>query len=451
MQVRKRKILIDLPGHQPSTKRNWMLVSLLGATLFGVVAATATTPDSPPPVPFQTVIERLPVIPAANDTGDNLPFVYDERVLPGDTIDSIFRRLKISDPEALSFLRSTEAGRAALRQIRSGRSVTALVEPDGRLRTLSLPITQANGRFSIERTAEGLRVIDEDAQVASTVVEMRSAVIEHSLFGATDAAGIPDSVATKLAEIFGTEIDFHTDLRQGDSFSVVFETRYEQGSPSRTAKILAAEFINRGKRHLVVLFRGDDGREQYYTADGRSLRQAFLRSPLEFSRVTSGFGRRFHPIHRNWRTHTGVDFAAPTGTPVKATSDGTVSFVGTQRGYGNIVIIQHRDRYATAYAHLNGFASGLRKGQRVSQGDVIGYVGMTGWATGPHLHYEIRINNVPHDPLNIALPTAQPLSKGELAKFNEQTAPMLARLALLNRTTISALRAETASSLQARN
>jgi len=428
-----------------------MLVSVLGAALFGVVAATATTPDTPPPVPLQTVIEKLAVIPTVNDADGDLPFVYDERVLPGDTIDSIFRRLKISDSEALAFLRSTEVGRAALRQIRSGRSVTALVAPDGHLQTLSLPITQGNGRFSIERTAEGLRVINEHARAASTLVEMRSAVIEHSLFGATDAAGIPDSVATKLAEIFGTEIDFHTDLRRGDSFSVVYETRYEQGRPSRNAKILAAEFINRGKRHLVVLFRGDDGREQYYTADGRSLRQAFLRSPLEFSRVTSGFGRRLHPIYRNWRTHAGVDFAAPTGTPVKVTSDGTVSFVGTQGGYGKIVIVRHRDRYATAYAHLNGFASGLRKGQRVSQGDVIGYVGMTGWATGPHLHYEIRINNVPHDPLNIALPTAQPLSKDELAKFNEQTAPMLARLALLNRTTVSALRAETVSPQQVSN
>ncbi|MBC9073739.1 peptidoglycan DD-metalloendopeptidase family protein [Thauera sp. CAU 1555] len=440
MQARKKRILADLLAHLPSARRGWVLAPLFGISLFGVVAATATTPDSPPPFPLQTVVERLPVAPTAADAGSGLPFVHDERVLPGDTIESIFRRLNVSDPEALAFLLGTDEGRTALRQLRSGRAVTALVEPDGRLRALSLPITQASGRFSIERTAEGLQIRGEETQALATVVEMRSGVIQHSLFGATDAAGLPDSVATKLAEIFGTEINFHTDLRRGDSFSVVYETLYDQGSPSRTGKILAAEFVNRGERHVVVLFRGDDGREQYYTADGRSLRQAFLRSPLEFSRVTSGFGRRLHPIHRNWRTHAGVDFAAPIGTPIKATSDGTVSFVGTQRGYGNIIIVQHRDRYSTAYAHLNGFARGLRKGQRVNQGDVIGYVGKTGWATGPHLHYEIRVNNVPHDPMRIALPAAQPLTKGELAKFNEQTSPLVARIALLNRSTVAALR-----------
>lgn len=415
-------------------------MALFGVSLFGVMAATATTPDSPPPFPLQTVIEKLPVFPTAAQTDSDLPFVYDERVLPGDTIESIFRRLNVSDTEALTFLLGSTEGRSALRQLRSGRTVTALVEPDGRLRALSLPVTQGNGRFSIERTVDGMQVRSDDVQTLSTVVEMRSGVIQHSLFGATDAAGIPDSIASRLAEIFGTEINFHTDLRRGDAFSVVYETVYDQGAPSRAGKILAAEFVNRGKRHDVVLFRGDDGREQYYTADGRSLRQAFLRSPLEFSRVTSGFGRRLHPIHRNWRTHAGVDFAAPIGTPIKATSDGTVSFVGTQNGYGNIIIVQHRDRYSTAYAHLNGFARGLRKGQRVNQGDVIGYVGKTGWATGPHLHYEIRVNNVAHDPMRIALPAAQPLTKHELAKFKEQTEPLVARIALLNRSTIAALR-----------
>ncbi|WP_408003496.1 M23 family metallopeptidase [Pseudothauera nasutitermitis] len=404
------------------------------------MAATATSPDAPPPFPLETVVERLDVAAQQTSAADGLPFVYDERVQPGDTIQSIFRRLNIADQEALSFLLNDAQGKTVLRQLRSGRSVTALVRPDGQLLTLSLPVAQGGGRFTIERDENGIRARESSAAALSTVVEMRSGVIQHSLFGATDAVGLPDSVATKMAEIFGTEINFHTDLRRGDSFSVVYETLYDEGSPVRAGKVLAAEFVNQGKRHVVVLFRGEDGREQYYTADGRSLRQAFLRSPLEFSRVTSGFGRRLHPIHRNWRTHAGVDFAAPTGTPIKATSDGTVSFVGTQRGYGNIVILQHRDRYSTAYAHMNGFARGLRKGDRVSQGDVIGYVGMTGWATGPHLHYEIRINNVAHDPMRIALPTAQPLGKGELARFNAQTTPLLERIALLNRTTVAALR-----------
>ncbi|WP_408003426.1 M23 family metallopeptidase [Pseudothauera rhizosphaerae] len=400
----------------------------------------ATAPDAPPPFVPQTIVERLTVAATTPEASDDLPFVHDERVQSGDTIESIFRRLNVRDTEALSFLLHDAEGRTALRQLRSGRSLTALVHGDGRLQALSLPVSRAGGRFSIERTADGFQVRSDEAQALSTVVEMRSGTIQHSLFGATDAVGLPDPVATKLAEIFGTEINFHSDLRRGDSFSVIYETLYDQGAPVRSGKILAAEFVNQGRRHTVVLFRGGDGREQYYTADGRSLRQAFLRSPLEFSRITSGFGRRLHPIHRNWRTHAGVDFAAPIGTPIKATSDGTVSFVGVQNGYGNIVIVLHRDRYATAYAHLNGFMRGLRKGQRVNQGDVIGYVGKTGWATGPHLHYEIRVNNVAHDPLRIALPAAQPLSRQELAQFREQTAPLVERIALLNRTTVAALR-----------
>lgn len=440
MQARRNKILADLPAHLPSAPRAWILASLFGVSLFGVVAATATAPDAPPPFPLETVVERLDLQALTASAEDTLPYVYDERVQAGDTIHSIFRRLNIADPEALAFLLNDAQGKATLRQLRAGRSVTALVNPDGRLLTLSLPVAQGGGRFTIERGADGIQAKEVRDDALSTVVEMRSGTIQHSLFGATDAVGLPDSVASKLAEIFGTEINFHTDLRRGDSFSVVYETLYDQGVPTRAGKVLAAEFVNQGKRHIVVLFRGDDGREQYYTADGRSLRQAFLRSPLEFSRVTSGFGRRLHPIHKNWRTHAGVDFAAPTGTPIKATSDGTVSFVGSQRGYGNIIILQHRDRYSTAYAHLNGFARGLRKGDRVNQGDVIGYVGMTGWATGPHLHYEIRVNNVPHDPMRIALPTAQPLSKRELVQFNEQTAPLLERIALLNHSTVAALR-----------
>ncbi len=440
MQARRNKILADLPAHLPSAPRAWILASLFGVSLFGVVAATATAPDAPPPFPLETVVERLDLQALTASAEDTLPYVYDERVQAGDTIHSIFRRLNIADPEALAFLLNDAQGKATLRQLRAGRSVTALVNPDGRLLTLSLPVAQGGGRFTIERGADGIQAKEVRDDALSTVVEMRSGTIQHSLFGATDAVGLPDSVASKLAEIFGTEINFHTDLRRGDSFSVVYETLYDQGVPTRAGKVLAAEFVNQGKRHIVVLFRGDDGRDQYYTADGRSLRQAFLRSPLEFSRVTSGFGRRLHPIHKNWRTHAGVDFAAPTGTPIKATSDGTVSFVGSQRGYGNIIILQHRDRYSTAYAHLNGFARGLRKGDRVNQGDVIGYVGMTGWATGPHLHYEIRVNNVPHDPMRIALPTAQPLSKRELVQFNEQTAPLLERIALLNHSTVAALR-----------
>lgn len=437
MQVSKNRILADLPAHLLSRKRTWLLAGVFGSSLLGVVAATAVAPNAPEAIPTRAVIENLPRPEASTTPEVDLPFVHDDRVQAGDTVHSIFRRLGIRDDEALAFLLESDEGKAALRQLRAGRSVTALVRSNGQLASLSLPLAQNGERLTVERGDSGLRIRADQQEALATIVEMRAGTIRHSLFGTTDAIGLPDSVATKLADLFGTEIDFHTDLRKGDQFSVVYETVYDQGVPIRTGRVLAAEFINQGKRHVVVLYAGASGKEQYYSEDGRSLRQAFLRSPLEFSRVTSSFGRRLHPIHNNWRNHDGVDFGAPTGTPVKATSDGVVEFVGTQRGYGNIVVLKHRGKYDTAYGHLNAFAAKLRKGQAVDQGDIIGYVGSTGWATGPHLHYEVRVNDVPQDPMKIALPTADPLGAQEITAFRAATAPQLQRLALLNNTAVA--------------
>lgn len=309
----------------------------------------------------------------------------------------------------------------------------ATVHGDGRLASLNLPLGNGDQRLLLERDDTGsLQLRETESAAQSTLVEMRSGVIRSSLYGATDEAGIPENVATQMAELFGTEIDFHTDLRKDDRFNVIYEAIYEEGNPVRAGRILAAEFINQGKRHAVVLYRGPSGKEQYYSDDGRSLRQGFLRSPLEFSRVSSGFGRRLHPIKNNWRDHNGTDFAAPTGTPVKATSDGVVEFAAMQNGYGNIVILKHRGNISTAYAHLHGFAKGMRKGQEVSQGDIIGYVGSTGWSTGPHLHYEVRFNNIPQNPMTVELPMADALNAKELAAFRRDTADLRNRFALLN-------------------
>lgn len=412
--------------------------------MLGVVAATAVVPQASPAAPFSAsaVVESLAVTPVSIEDGSDLPFVHEDRILPGDTLPAIFRRLGIDDPAALSFIQNDAAGAQALRQMRAGRSLTAAVSASGALISLSMPLAQSGGRFVVERDegTQSFRVAAQESANLETVVEMRTGIIRHSLFGATDAVGLPDSVATKLAELFGTEIDFHTDLRKGDSFSVVYETLYDQGSVARAGRVLAAEFINQGKRYVVVMHEGPGGKQQYYSADGRSLRQAFLRSPLEFSRVTSGFGRRLHPIHKSWRNHNGVDFAAPTGTPIKATSDGVVTFIGKQGGYGNLVILRHRGKITTAYAHLNAFPRGLRQGMAVEQGDVIGYVGSTGWATGPHLHYEVRLNNVAQDPMRIALPTAQALEGKELAAFKRSAEPLLQRIALMNYDTTLASR-----------
>jgi len=438
MQARENRILAELPGVHPTRKRAWMVGAVVASSLLGVVAATAMVPGaSQAPHRVESVIETLSASPLEHIDEPALPFVFDERIQPGDTIHSILRRLGVNDHEAVGFLTEDPAARAVLRQLRAGRSVFALIEPSGRIVSLSLPVARSDAQFTIERTPQGIRSRGEEISATNTLVEMRSGTIRHSLFAATDELGVPDSVATKLAEIFGTQLDFTSDLRQGDQFSVVYETVYHQGVAIRAGRILAAEFVNRGKRYTVVLHKDPDGAQAYYTPDGRGLNQAYLRYPLEFTRISSSFGRRLHPIHRSWRSHNGVDFAAPSGTPVKAASDGTVSFAGHQNGYGNIVIVQHRDRYATAYAHLRGFAKGLRKGDRVRQGDLVGFVGMTGWATGPHLHYEIRINNVARDPMRIALPTVKPLEGKTLAAFKTQTGEMLERLALLNHSVVA--------------
>lgn len=435
MQTRKTRILAELPNQLLTRPRHWVFAGVVGVSLMGVVAATAVAPQSPPPIQTRSVVEPLPPPGvAAQETGD-LPFVHEVRVQPGETAQSVFRRLRIDDAEMLGFLTRSSEGKRALRQFRAGRSVTAVVRSDGRLASLSLPVGNDGERMVVERTADGVLDVREPRDASlSMLVEMRSGTIRSSLFAATDAADLPDEVTDKLVELFGTEIDFHADLRKGDRFNVIYEAAYDRGVPVRIGRVLAAEFVNQGKSHLVVLHQRGE-KEQYYSADGRSLGQAFLRSPLEFSRVTSSFGGRIHPLMNVPRDHKGIDFGAPTGTPVKATSDGVVELAGTQRGYGNIVVLQHRGKYSTAYAHLNGFAANVREGQEVKQGQIIGYVGSTGMSTGPHLHYEVRIDGEAQNPMTVALPMADALEGRELVAFNRDTAPLLHRFSLLNRGT----------------
>ncbi|MDR2032921.1 MAG: M23 family metallopeptidase, partial [Azoarcus sp.] len=405
--------LIALPGRLFDDKRVWIVGGFAGMSILGgVAAATATAVATPEePTDRRTVVEALAVVPE-NLPAPNLPFVYDDRVAPGDTAQSIFHRLNIDDPEALAFVKNNKETARALRQLRSGRPLTAIVDASGRLLTLRLPLSQSDGHLLIERntTDQSLQVFKSADAMQETIVEMRSGIIKHSLFAATEAAGLPDNIATQFADLFGTEVDFHSDLRRGDTFSVIYEAFHDRGLPTRAGRILAAEFTSQGKRHSVFLHTTAKGRSEYYSGTGQSLRGSFLRSPLEFSKVTSNFGGRMHPVLKNWRNHRGVDFGAPTGTPVRATSNGAVSFIGAQRGYGNIIVLRHRGAVSTAYAHLSAFAPNLRVGDTVEQGETIGRVGATGRATGPHLHYEVRIDGVAHDPLTIALPGAEPLA-----------------------------------------
>ncbi|MCB1960297.1 MAG: M23 family metallopeptidase [Rhodocyclaceae bacterium] len=436
MDNQNREILADRAPDCPRQKpRIWITAGVVAVLSLTVVAATAVAPTSVATIPRQAISESLGTPNYRILATESHPFVQEDRVQRGDTLDRIFERLGIDDPVASRYLRTSEQGRRALSQLRAGKRVSATTTPSGELIDLSLPLTGGAGYFSITRDQDTF-VIRDDDEALTTIIEMRSGIIHHSLFGATDAAGVPDAVTTRMADLFGTEIDFHTDLRKGDRFSVVYETLLqEDGRAQGVGRILAAEFINKGRRHSVVLYKDSEGRADYYSDDGRSLKQAFLRSPLEFTRVTSGFSRRFHPILKKWRQHKGVDFGAPSGAAIKATSNGTVDFAGKKGGYGNVVILRHRDKVTTLYAHMRGFASGIRKGAAVSQGDIIGYVGQTGWATGPHLHYEFRVGNVAKNPMSVVLPAARPLTAQELVRFKQQSAPHRTRIALLNRRT----------------
>ncbi|MEO8303778.1 MAG: peptidoglycan DD-metalloendopeptidase family protein [Betaproteobacteria bacterium] len=408
------------------TPGQWVAMALCG--LSGVAAfglAPDTTLDI---VPTQVVRVELPLPAAAIVEDQTAAYWHHDRIRRGDTIGSVLSRLGVDDAVAMEFLRTNPSARA-LYQLRPGKALNVETDAGGRLLTLHL-VTSDGARLAVTR--EGERLV-ATMTMAPTEVRWKMAAgeIRTSLFGAADAAGVPDPVTLQMADVFGGDIDFLLDLRRGDRFTVVYEMRYVDGEAVGPGRIVAAEFQNRGRTLRAFLWRGDDGGEHYYGEDGAPLRKAFLRSPMELSRVTSGFsGARFHPILQAWRAHKGVDYAAPAGTPVRATGDARVVFAGTKGGYGNVIELRHHGVFSTLYAHLSRFAPQVKAGAHVAQGDVIGYVGQTGWATGPHLHYEFRVAGDQRNPLTVALPAGEPLAETQRVAFAERIVPAAAHLAL---------------------
>jgi murein DD-endopeptidase MepM/ murein hydrolase activator NlpD len=383
----------------------------------GAVAAFATIAPS---TELQTLPESTALVEALPiDTDDALvpspaSYIREEQFQRGDTLAAFLGRLGIAEPHTGRLIKLS-----ALRGLRPGTSVSAVVSADG----MPMSISFLNGRDSlIEITPDGRAA--ERRAAFETHLAMKSSVIRSSLFAAADAAGIPDSVAMQLADVFSGDVDFHRDLRQGDRFTVVYEMHTLLGRPVRAGRVVAAEFVNQGRTYRAVHYGSS-----YYTPEGKNLRKAFLRSPLEFSRVSSGFGRRLHPLFRTWRTHQGIDYAAPTGTRVRAVGDAVVEFAGLKGGYGKVVILRHQAQYTTVYAHLSRIAVG--RGTRVAQNDTIGFVGSTGWATGPHLHYEFRIAGQARNPLSIAMPAAHPVPARQLPAYLQHAEPLVAKLDLL--------------------
>lgn len=430
MKIEKTRILAHLHTlREARPKHLWAGAAVMSVMTFSMVAAFGTVPTSTEIQAFQqTVVEPLTLPPAENRDVSNGDYVREERIQRGDTAAALLTRLGVQDEQAFAFLKQQPETQSIFRQLKPGKVVTAKTSESGELLSLVFPLNGAQDSALVVNRRDGRLQADEQVLSVTPQITMQSGEIRNSLFGATDAIGLLDSVAMQLVDIFGGDIDFHRDLRRGDRFSVVYEMLYSQGQAVRPGRILAAEFVNQGTTYGAVWFESKDG-QGYYTPEGKNIRKAFLRSPLEFSRISSGFtSARFHPILQAWRAHKGVDYAAPTGTRIKATGDGVVEFVGKQGGYGNLLIVRHQGKFSTAYGHLSGFASGLRKGTRVSQGDVIGYVGQTGRATGPHLHYEFRVNNVQQNPLAINLPSAPPLTPQQMAQFKQYADPLDARL-----------------------
>jgi murein DD-endopeptidase MepM/ murein hydrolase activator NlpD len=401
----------------------------------GATFAVANLDDGTPPAEQTTRIEPIQsdLLAAQIDALQNstLRLFRSETTRSNDNVDSLLKRLGVFDPQAAQFLRTDSYVQSQLLG-RAGRNVT--VEVDDAQTLLSLKARWSPNqdgtfkRLTIEKTPSGLRSRLETLPLVASS-RLASGTISSSLFAATDNANIPDAVAVQMAEIFSSEIDFHRALRKGDRFSVVYETLEGDGEPLRTGRVLSAEFVNNGKTHQAMWFEEPVSKKgSYYTLDGESLQRAFLASPMEFSRVSSGFKMRFHPILQKWRAHLGVDYAAPIGTPVRSVGNGTVEFAGIQGGFGKVVIIRHDKTNTTLYAHLSKIS--VRKGQKISQGQNIGAVGMTGWTTGPHLHFEFRVNGQHRDPLTLAkMSPSVPVNAAARPTFNLQASQVRTKLA----------------------
>jgi len=415
-----------------------------GVTAFGVAPLEAEIANLPvqqiiEPVPHAALQPLAPAAPiAASATPAELqapvPFVLfrTDFTRRDDTVQSLLQRLGVNDSAAHQFVRS-HPDAAVLMRGPAGKLVRAETDDDQRLLRLSvrwLPSNDSNRyqRLLIERSGSGF-VARLDQVEAQRSVRVASGTIRSTLFAATEAADLPDRVASQLADIFTGQIDFRRDLQRGDSFRVVYEAIESEGELLRYGRLLSAEFVNKGRAHQVLWFEAEGQPGAYFTFAGDSTRRAFLASPLEFSRISSGFGLRFHPVTGLRRPHLGVDFPAPIGTPVRSVGDGVVKFAGSQRGFGNVVFIQHRNNIVTVYAHLHRID--VRQGQSVAQSQYIGQVGCTGVCTGPHVHFEYRLNGIHRDPMLLVAEGggSEPLTAALRPAFEQAAADMKQKLA----------------------
>lgn len=417
-------------------KLRWAAVLLL-LPFFAVIAAFGTASPNPPRyVKSEIVTEDVTLPLAVHNVDRNEEFWQIDQVRRDDTLGSLFRRMSIRDEDAIKFLTISPDARAINTQLIPGHTLEIKTNLDGKLLHLEYEVDHETILVA-GLTPSGYQVATQKLILQNHQV-LKSAIIVNSLFGATDDAGIPDQIALQIADIFSSDIDFYNDLRSGDHFNVVYEAFYNAGEMMKVGNVLAVEFVNKGKKYQAIHFGDAAGKFAYYTPEGKSLHKSFLRSPLEFTRISSSFSTgRFHPILNRIKAHKGVDMAAPSGTRIKASGNGVVDFVGRKGGYGNVIVLKHENGISTVYGHLSRFAAGLRRGMPVAQGDIIGFVGMTGLATGPHLHYEFLVNKVHRDPMTVALPMSVPIDGQYKKAFDEQSLNLMAQIEMLNRRQIA--------------
>ena len=364
--------------------------------------------------------------PAPRSAAKKAPNHREVIVAKGDTLSTLFEKVGLPAATVNDVLASDKQAKQ-FTQLKHGQKLEFELAPDGQLTSLhskvsdleSIALTKNDKGYAFNR-------ITTKPTVRSAYVH---GVINSSLSQSAARAGLSHSMTMDMASVFGYDIDFAQDIRQGDEFDVIYEQKVANGKVVGTGPILSARFTNRGKTYTAVRYTNKQGNSSYYTADGNSMRKAFIRTPVDFARISSRFSMgRKHPILNKIRAHKGVDYAAPRGTPIKAAGDGKVLLAGRRGGYGNTVIIQHGNTYRTLYGHMQGFAKGVKTGGNVKQGQVIGYIGTTGLSTGPHLHYEFQVNGVHVDPLGQKLPMADPIAKAERARFLQQSQPLMARM-----------------------
>lgn len=353
----------------------------------------------------------------------------------GDTLAGLFSSSGLSARELHQILRLGKAV-SALKRIYPGNEIRVATNGENRIQTLVLKLSPTK-KLIVTRNGD-----DFSAETIEREYETRLAhatgTIEESLFNAAMKAGLSERLTMELAGIFGWDIDFALDIRSGDRFSIIYEELYLDGEKAKEGRIVAAEFVNQGREVRAVHFTKSDGVSDYFSPDGHSMRKAFLRTPVDFRRISSRFqGSRWHPVLGKRRPHRGVDYSAATGTPIKAAGDGKITFAGNKGGYGRTVMIRHGQTYTTLYAHMSRIARGIRVGKRVHQGQTIGYVGRSGLATGPHLHYEFRVNGAHRNPLTVKLPHAKPLEAKYRDEFSEHAETLLSKLETMTRVTLA--------------